>query len=248
MPVDCQIADLTEEGECGTFLESDDLRQQLQRDMEAWNTIARQRLSASRDARKRSEKDVQLLTNRLRLLRSEEAKALRIIEEVRRRTREVLETRMNNEKMLQYQETAKQCCVKEVEQKRRENSGRRARARSARQKAEQETAWFKKRQADEVRTPRLSTRSPSLESSPSLTSAGRFETVAPRVPHVARTSARGAALLTEERELLVRLRRSEESTRIRRPPLPPVALEDEGPVRSALKEASFTPRRRTERN
>ncbi|OLP98991.1 Thermostable beta-glucosidase B [Symbiodinium microadriaticum] len=248
---DGQITDLAEVGESATFLESaldrcDDLRQQLQRDMEAWNTIARQRLSASRDARKRSEKDVQLLANRLRLLRSEEAKALRIIEEVRRRTREVLETRMNNEKMLQYQETAKQCSLKELEQKRRENSGRRARARSARQKAEQETTWFKKRQADEVRTPRLSTRSPSLESSPSLSSIGRFETVAPRVPQVAdaRSTARGAALLTEERELLVRLRRSEESARIRRPPLPPVALEDEGPVRSALKEASFTPRRK----
>lgn len=246
MPEDGQITDLAEVGESATFLESDDLRQQLQRDMEAWNTIARQRLSASRDARKRSEKDVQLLANRLRLLRSEEAKALRIIEEVRRRTREVLETRMNNEKMLQYQETAKQCSLKELEQKRRENSGRRARARSARQKAEQETTWFKKRQADEVRTPRLSTRSPSLESSPSLSSIGRFETVAPRVSQVAdaRSTARGAALLTEERELLVRLRRSEESARIRRPPLPPVALEDEGPVRSALKEASFTPRRK----
>lgn len=244
MPEDGQITDLAEVGESATFLESDDLRQQLQRDMEAWNTIARQRLSASRDARKRSEKDVQLLANRLRLLRSEEAKALRII--VRRRTREVLETRMNNEKMLQYQETAKQCSLKELEQKRRENSGRRARARSARQKAEQETTWFKKRQADEVRTPRLSTRSPSLESSPSSSSIGRFETVAPRVPQVAdaRSTARGAALLTEERELLVRLRRSEESARIRRPPLPPVALEDEGPVRSALKEASFTPRRK----
>ena len=82
--------------------------------MEAWNTIARQRLSASRDARKRSEKDVQLLANRLRLLRAEEAKALRIIEDVRRRTREVLETRMNNEKMLQYQEAIKQCSLQEL--------------------------------------------------------------------------------------------------------------------------------------
>ena len=143
MPEDGQITDLAEVGESATFLESaldrcilpytsqsesawspqlpkagDDLRQQLQRDMEAWNTIARQRLSASRDARKRSEKDVQLLANRLRLLRSEEAKALRIIEEVRRRTREVLETRMNNEKMLQYQETAKQCSLKEPRLKR----------------------------------------------------------------------------------------------------------------------------------
>ena len=89
----------------------DELRQQLHRDMEAWNTVARQRLSASRDARKRSEKDVQLLANRLRLLRAEEAKALRIIEEVRRRTREVWETRMKNEKMLQYQQAVKQCSL-----------------------------------------------------------------------------------------------------------------------------------------
>ncbi|CAE7367635.1 bglB [Symbiodinium natans] len=82
--------------------------------MEAWNAVARQKLSASRDARKRSEKDVQLLANRLRLLRAEEAKALRIIEEVRRRTREVLETRMKNEKMLQYQQAIKQYNLEEL--------------------------------------------------------------------------------------------------------------------------------------
>ena len=46
--------------------------------------LSPRKLSASRDARKRSEADAQLLANRLRLLRAEEAKALKIIEEVRK--------------------------------------------------------------------------------------------------------------------------------------------------------------------
>mmetsp|Transcript_36675 Transcript_36675/g.84584 ORF Transcript_36675/g.84584 Transcript_36675/m.84584 type:complete len:241 (-) Transcript_36675:79-801(-) len=228
-------------------LESDEwaVRQQLQRDMESWNSIARQRLSASKEARKKSEKDVQLLANRLRLLRAEEAKALRIIEEVRRRTREVLETRMKNEKMLEYHEAVKQSNLQELEQKRQENYSRRTRARSARQKAERDTEWFKKRNADELRTPRLATRSPSLESSPSVCSRSEAPSAA-TVPAPTTLSARKTtALLYEERELLARLRQSEETTRrIKRPPLPPVALEDEGPVRAALKDASFTPRRK----
>lgn len=70
-----------------------ELRQQLQQDLALWNGLARQRLSASKAARQRAEQDAQLLANRLRLLRSEEAKALRIIEEVRKRTKEVLEQR-----------------------------------------------------------------------------------------------------------------------------------------------------------
>ena len=85
-----------------------DIHQQLQKEMETWNGIARQKLAASRDARKRAEADAQLLANRLRLLRAEEVKALRIIEEVRKRTREVLETRMKNQQMLQDQTVFKQ--------------------------------------------------------------------------------------------------------------------------------------------
>ena len=69
------------------------MRQQLQADLELWNSLARQRLLASQEARKRSEADYQLLANRLRLLRSEHQKALRLIEETRKRTREVLGTR-----------------------------------------------------------------------------------------------------------------------------------------------------------
>lgn len=84
------------------------IRQQLQKDMEIWNGLARQKLAASKDARKKAEADVQLLANRLRLLRAEEAKALKIIEDVRKRTREVLETRMKNQQMLLDQSNFKQ--------------------------------------------------------------------------------------------------------------------------------------------
>ena len=76
--------------------------------MEIWNGLARQKLAASKDARKKAEADVQLLANRLRLLRAEEAKALKIIEDVRKRTREVLETRMKNQQMLLDQSHFKQ--------------------------------------------------------------------------------------------------------------------------------------------
>ena len=76
--------------------------------MEIWNGLARQKLAASKDARKKAEADVQLLANRLRLLRAEEAKALKIIEDVRKRTREVLETRMKNQQMLLDQSNFKQ--------------------------------------------------------------------------------------------------------------------------------------------
>ena len=69
------------------------LGQQLHQDLAVWNALARQKLQVSKAARVRAEQDVQLLANRLRLLRAEEAKSLRIIEEVRKRTREVLETR-----------------------------------------------------------------------------------------------------------------------------------------------------------
>lgn len=58
------------------------IHQQLQKDLEHWNSLARQRLAASKAARQRAEADVQLLANRLRLLRMEEAKSRKIIEEV----------------------------------------------------------------------------------------------------------------------------------------------------------------------
>ena len=58
------------------------IHQQLQKDLEHWNSLARQRLAASKAARQRAEADVQLLANRLRLLRQEEAKSRKIIEEV----------------------------------------------------------------------------------------------------------------------------------------------------------------------
>ena len=58
------------------------IHQQLQKDLQHWNSVARQRLAASKAARHKAEADVQLLANRLRLLRQEEAKSRKIIEEV----------------------------------------------------------------------------------------------------------------------------------------------------------------------
>jgi len=221
------------------------IRQQLQKDMEIWNGLARQKLAASKDARKKAEADVQLLANRLRLLRAEEAKALKIIEDVRKRTREVLETRMKNQQMLLDQSNFKQNSQEAVEQKRQQNNWRRVQARFARQQAQEERVDTNRRCVTEQRaelSERLQALTKDRERSPSLVSS----TVASedKVPRRIRTPPRlkndAEILADEERELLARLRKSDASARLRRPALPPVALEDEGPIKAALREASFT--------
>jgi len=222
------------------------IRQQLQKDMEIWNGLARQKLAASKDARKKAEADVQLLANRLRLLRAEEAKALKIIEDVRQRTREVLETRMKNQQMLLDQSNFKQNSQEAVEQKRQQNNWRRVQARFARQQAQEERVDTNRRCVTEQRAEQERLQAfqatKDRERSPSLVSS----TVASedKVPRRMRTPPRlkndAEILADEERELLARLRKSDASARLRRPALPPVALEDEGPIKAALREASFT--------
>jgi len=246
---------LLQESSFEELLESDerDIHQQLQKEMETWNGIARQKLAASRDARKRAEADAQLLANRLRLLRAEEVKALRIIEEVRKRTREVLETRMKNQQMLQDQTVFKQNMKKAVEQKKQDNNWRRTQARLARQQAADERVRANRRSASEQRADQENRQAVlwcQLERSPSLSSS-TAASEKPSEAQVAKVFAqqvprpKEAELLCEERDLLARLRRSDACARARRPPLPPVALEDEGPIREALRDAApFTPRRK----
>ncbi|CAJ1337591.1 unnamed protein product [Effrenium voratum] len=215
----------------------DSCHQQLHQEVEAWTCLARQRLSASKEGRKRAEAEQQLLANRLRLLRQEEAKAVRIIEEVRKRTREVLEAKLNSQKSLQAQESFKRTKMQAIEQKKQENNWRREQARSARQQAAQEQRSARRRSASEQRAFQRHAAAERRERSPCLTPSLSEKVVqVPRKPLSARC---GRELMHEEKELMARLRHSE-NARARRPPLPPIALEDEGPIKAALREARFT--------
>merc|ERR1719299_16429 len=54
-------------------------------------------LSTAKEARKRAELDAQLLANRIALLKQEEEKAWKKIEETRKRASEIMELRIANE-------------------------------------------------------------------------------------------------------------------------------------------------------
>merc|ERR1719428_706458 len=58
----------------------------------------RMSLTASKEARKRAELDAQLLANRIALLKQEEEKAWRKIDETRKRAKEIFTLRDQNEK------------------------------------------------------------------------------------------------------------------------------------------------------
>ena len=60
------------------------------------DTIEHSRFVEAKNMRKRAEEDAKLLANRIALLRLEEAKALKKIEDTRKQAREIMETRMRN--------------------------------------------------------------------------------------------------------------------------------------------------------
>jgi len=61
-------------------------------------------LTGAKEARKRTELDAQLLANRIALLKQEEEKAWKKIEETRKRASEIMETRKQNESKLNAKE------------------------------------------------------------------------------------------------------------------------------------------------
>eukprot|EP00931_Biecheleriopsis_adriatica_P038481 TRINITY_DN22033_c0_g1_i1.p1 TRINITY_DN22033_c0_g1~~TRINITY_DN22033_c0_g1_i1.p1 ORF type:complete len:251 (+),score=61.39 TRINITY_DN22033_c0_g1_i1:139-891(+) len=240
--------------------EQSDLHLQLQQEVEAWNGVARAKLSASKEARKRAEADVQLLANRLALLRAEDAKAWRQIEEVRKRTQEVLALRSRNEEQFRRQSALKESCDAELQARQRQNAQLRRRARSARSRANTELVSARQRAASEQRAEaadrlrtmasarnedlqraRIAAKQAKSGSQSERTSrSGSLQDISEREGQLhltngySRPSSRSDAcckehsgLIVEERELLARLRHSEATARSRRPPLPPVALEDE---------------------
>merc|ERR1719456_220013 len=67
-------------------------------------TQLRSNLTAARETRKRSELDAQLLANRIALLKQEEEKAWKKIEETRKRAGEIVSLRQQNESKFQEKE------------------------------------------------------------------------------------------------------------------------------------------------
>ncbi len=62
----------------------------------------RSNLTGAKEARKRAELDAQLLANRIALLKQEEEKAWRKIEETRKRSNEIMHLRNDNEGEANY--------------------------------------------------------------------------------------------------------------------------------------------------
>ena len=65
------------------------------------------RLLEAKDLRKRAEKDAQLLTNRIALLKQEELKALKKIEDTRQKAQKILIARSRNQEDLKKREESK---------------------------------------------------------------------------------------------------------------------------------------------
>merc|ERR1712107_689277 len=113
--------------------------------------IAGARLRAAREARKRAEYDVQLLKNRIALLKCEEAKAWRKINELRRRTQETIEHRSKQVDHFREKDALRQECDDERESMRRHNASLRARAHSERARAAAHLASARRRSASTQR-------------------------------------------------------------------------------------------------
>eukprot|EP00928_Gymnodinium_smaydae_P082469 TRINITY_DN65807_c0_g1_i1.p1 TRINITY_DN65807_c0_g1~~TRINITY_DN65807_c0_g1_i1.p1 ORF type:complete len:287 (-),score=64.17 TRINITY_DN65807_c0_g1_i1:333-1193(-) len=252
-------SDLSAEGT--EAAEEADLREQLEAEVVKWNGIARERLSVAREARKRSEYDVQLLANRIALLKEEDSKTWKIIEDTRRRTREVQQKRQQLALSFREQDLARAARRVEEEASRQRNAERRARSQSAKRQALLTLETKKKEAATSMRLQsRERNRCAALESgrscSTSSASAPRPSSSQPlrgrsgsgqdcvsrgQTPRAPTPRSRPQSsdssrvnLEREEQQLLARLRFAAAASG-GRPPRPP-ALEDASPtcvVRSA---------------
>eukprot|EP00930_Biecheleria_cincta_P059058 TRINITY_DN44826_c0_g1_i1.p1 TRINITY_DN44826_c0_g1~~TRINITY_DN44826_c0_g1_i1.p1 ORF type:complete len:235 (-),score=33.27 TRINITY_DN44826_c0_g1_i1:144-848(-) len=219
--------------------EKSNLQSDLLSEIETWNSIAHARLSATRDARKRAEADAQLLANRIALLKEEDAKSWRRIEECQRRTAEITARRLKNEQDALNKLARSQSRHAQEEEKRRTISATRVRAQSARNRAAADLAAARNRAASEQRAERQllleegrkQTTPRSIMSVSTSSAAGSC--AEEKLPLTARSRSQSATkrkeltqLTIEERELVGRLKCASARIRSRRPPLPPVAIED----------------------
>lgn len=93
-----------------------------------------------KDQRKRTEEDAQLLSNRIALLKQEEAKTLKKIEETRKRAGEILETRMRNLEIQRKKEEQRRLKEAEISRKTEEKRLEMEAARAAREASKRDVA------------------------------------------------------------------------------------------------------------
>lgn len=91
-----------------------------------------------KDQRKRTEEDAQLLSNRIALLKQEESKTLKKIEETRKRASEILETRMRNMEAQKKKDELRRLKEAEVAQKAEQKRAEAEAARASRLASKQE--------------------------------------------------------------------------------------------------------------
>lgn len=125
---------------------------QLAQDVQEWTAIARARFSASRDARKLAEYQAQLLANRIALLKDEEAKAWKKIDQMRKRTKEVVETRERTEKRCKEKEELRRARELEEAALRKRNAESRSRASLAKQEKAKALEDARKASAGAIRS------------------------------------------------------------------------------------------------
>lgn len=85
-----------------------------------FSQIAASKILETKNGRKRAEADLQLLSNRIALLRIEEQKSLQKVEETKARAKEILEIKKRNENAVQsriMQHVSKEMQVKEIQSK-----------------------------------------------------------------------------------------------------------------------------------
>jgi len=90
-------------------------------------------LTSAKEARKRAELDAQLLANRIALLKQEEEKAWKKIEETRKRAQEILELRQANEQKFAAKEQFYKAKWESIRQAQTQNAYNRDRAKAVRE-------------------------------------------------------------------------------------------------------------------
>lgn len=129
----------------------DDMQEQLESQLKEWTEIAHSKLSATREARKRSEYDAQLLANRIALLKEEEFKAWKDIEATRKRTQDAFESRQQREAQMQHREAVKRLKEQKLEEQRHRITETRVRDQAAKAQIQSALQASKKTAAQETK-------------------------------------------------------------------------------------------------
>merc|ERR1719499_2883895 len=103
-------------------------------------------LTGAKEARKRAELDAQLLANRIALLKQEEEKAWKKIEETRKRAGEIMDLRRQNENKYQAKENFYKAKWESIRQAQEQNAMQRDKAKAVREQTK--TGIFEQKMAN----------------------------------------------------------------------------------------------------